>query len=269
MDKILTIIVPAYNMEKYLDRCLSSLIVGEVFMPQFEVLVINDGAKDRTSEIAHSYEQKYPQTFRVIDKENGNYGSCINRGLKEASGTFIKVLDADDQYNTSDLEAFIVFLYAVSPETDCILNGVRYIDDEGNIIGEKYYSGEPSVIEANDLSADSIKSLSIHALTYKRSIFDNHYYRQTEGISYTDLEWSFYPLQWLRCVSIFPSIIYIYTAQRDGQTVAPTTHCKNMWMELSIVSTIINHLSRTQDTCNLSLIETRLVHYCRLYIFII
>mgnify|MGYP002624493917 CR=1 FL=1 len=93
MNKTLTIVVPTYNMDRYLERCLDSLILPEMLMERLEVLVVNDGSKDKSSEIAHSYEKKYPQTFRVIDKENGNYGSCVNRGLKEATGKYIKNLD--------------------------------------------------------------------------------------------------------------------------------------------------------------------------------
>lgn len=90
MNKILTIIIPTYNMEKYLRRCLDSLIIDEEGMKQLEVLVINDGSKDSSSQIAHEYQDKYPDTYRVIDKENGNYGSCINIGLKEAKGKYVK-----------------------------------------------------------------------------------------------------------------------------------------------------------------------------------
>ena len=57
-------------MEKYLRRCLDSLIIDEEGMKQLEVLVINDGSKDSSSQIAHEYQDKYPDTFRVIDKEN-------------------------------------------------------------------------------------------------------------------------------------------------------------------------------------------------------
>ena len=63
MEKLLTIVVPTYNMEKYLDKCLTSLIVEEPLMSQLEVLVVNDGSKDRSSEIAHGYEQLYPDTL--------------------------------------------------------------------------------------------------------------------------------------------------------------------------------------------------------------
>ena len=103
MEKILTIIIPTYNMEKYLDKCLTSLIIEDKkLMKLLEVLVVIDGAKDRSSEIGHTYQDKYPETFRVIDKENGNYGSCINRGLKEAKGKYVKVLDADDSFDNGN-----------------------------------------------------------------------------------------------------------------------------------------------------------------------
>lgn len=72
MEKILTIVIPTYNMQDYLRRCLDSLIVPEEQMQQLEVLVVNDGSKDNSSAIAHEYQKKYPATFRVIDKENGN-----------------------------------------------------------------------------------------------------------------------------------------------------------------------------------------------------
>lgn len=77
-------------MEKYLRRWLDSLIIDEEGMKQLEVLVINYGSKDSSSQIAHEYQEKYPDTYRVIDKENGNYGSCINIGLKEAKGKYVK-----------------------------------------------------------------------------------------------------------------------------------------------------------------------------------
>ena len=84
--KALTLIVPSYNMEKYLAKCCESVVVTPELMERLEVIVVNDGSTDKTSEIAHSFERRYPGTFRVIDKENGHYGSCVNRGLAEAKG---------------------------------------------------------------------------------------------------------------------------------------------------------------------------------------
>ena len=78
MDKILTIIIPTYNMSEYLDTCLKSLIIKSNLL---EVLIINDGSKDNSLDIAKKYEKEYPHIFRTIDKPNGNYGSCVNLSL--------------------------------------------------------------------------------------------------------------------------------------------------------------------------------------------
>lgn len=108
--KTLSVIIPTYNVERYLHKCLSSLIVSdEKLFNCLEVIVIIDGATDNSSQIAHSYENDYPEVFKVIDKQNGNYGSCINRGIKEANGKYIKILDADDSLETSVLSQYITF----------------------------------------------------------------------------------------------------------------------------------------------------------------
>ena len=92
-------------MENYLESCLNSLLTDN--MSLIEVLVINDGSKDSSYDIAHRYETKYPEVFVVIDKGNGNYGSCVNVGLRRATGKYIKVLDADDCFNTRVFEAYL------------------------------------------------------------------------------------------------------------------------------------------------------------------
>lgn len=129
MNKILTIVIPTYNMEKYLDKCLTSLVIEDrELMKQLEILVVIDGSKDRSSEIAHTYQVRYPQTFIVIDKENGNYGSCINRGLKEAAGKYIKVLDADDCYNSKSLQQHLELLRIV--DVDLILTSYVIVNEK-------------------------------------------------------------------------------------------------------------------------------------------
>ena len=117
-------------MENYLHKCLDSLIVSDDNMNRLEVLVINDGSKDSSSQIAHEYESKYPQTFRVVDKENGNYGSCINRGLKEAKGKYVKVLDADDYFDNVVFNQFLSFLSET--DADLIINDYSVVDGNGN-----------------------------------------------------------------------------------------------------------------------------------------
>jgi len=111
--KVLTVLVPTYNVEKYLRRCLDSLLLPEV-LEEIEVLVVNDGSKDGSADIARAYEKKYPQTVVFVDKENGGHGSTINVGIEKAQGTYFKVLDSDDWVNIGD---FIEFVKRLKEET--------------------------------------------------------------------------------------------------------------------------------------------------------
>ena len=93
--KILTISIAAYNVEKFLDKTLSSLC-NESLSEDLEVLIIDDGSTDKTGNIAKQYEKKYPNIFRYVYKENGGHGSTINKGIELAQGKYFRVLDGDD-----------------------------------------------------------------------------------------------------------------------------------------------------------------------------
>lgn len=91
MKKILTVVIPAYNVEKYLERCMHSFEIPEI-LDKIEILVINDGSKDGTEQIARAYCEKYPQTYFLYNKENGGHGSGINYGIRYATENISKLL---------------------------------------------------------------------------------------------------------------------------------------------------------------------------------
>ncbi len=229
MNKLLTIIVPTYNMEQYLNKCIDSLLI-ESDMNLLEVIVVNDGSKDRSSEIAHAYETRFPETFRVIDKENGNYGSCINRALKECKGKYIKVLDADDYYDTKEFEKFVIFLK--STDADVVFTSFNKITFEGEMLKQAYI---PSVLvnktlDVNDFDIESYKfenNMSMHAICTKKKVLIDNDYHQTEGISYTDSELLFYSLLYSNTFSFCQSNVYQYCFGREEQTMSEQNIRKN------------------------------------------
>ena len=91
--KLLTITVPCYNSEKYMRKCIDSLLPGG---EDVEILIVDDGSTDKTAEIADEYAEKYPTIVKAIHKENGGHGSGVNTGIEKASGLFFKVVDSDD-----------------------------------------------------------------------------------------------------------------------------------------------------------------------------
>lgn len=217
-DKLLSLVIPTYNMEQYLDKCLTSLILpNKELMRSVEVLVINDGSKDNSLAIGRRYQEIYPDTYRVVDKENGNYGSCINRGLKEATGTYIKILDADDWFDTPSYEAFLQFLR--NTQADLVLSDFEMVKPSGEKICTFRY---PLLPEQHSMKNNkAVYDVWMHAVTYRRAIFDGLDYFQTEGISHTDIEWIFLPMVHVKRVEHFPHVVYKYLIGREGQTMNP------------------------------------------------
>jgi glycosyltransferase involved in cell wall biosynthesis len=198
-------------------------------MEQLEVLVINDGSKDNSSAFAHEYETKHPYTFRVIDKENGNYGSCVNRGLKEAAGKYIKVLDADDWFDTANFEKYLQFL--AKTDVDLVLSDFDNVSEDGTVQKTHLYNIPDGEWRISELG-DALYDMWMHAVTYKRAIFEGLNYHQTEGISYTDQEWIFLQMSRVQSLCGFPHVVYKYLVGRDGQTVDPKIFAHNISQEI-------------------------------------
>lgn len=250
MDKILTIVIPTYNMEKYLDRCLSSLIVNDNLMERLDVLVVNDGSKDRSSEIAHKYGNRFPQTFRVIDKENGNYGSCINAALLVAEGKYIKILDADDYFDNKALVDYLSLLNSV--DVDFVFNGMSMVNESDFVIDNYCFEdrlGKYKTLPFKDYAINmNGAGVYMQNVAYRLDCLKSMNYHQTEDISYTDQEWLFIPLYAMKSVAYFPKSLYMYLVGRSGQTVNAETHMKNMWMEIAVTKSLVNsYVSRKDD----------------------
>ena len=95
--KLLSVAIPCYNSEAYMEHCIRSLLTGG---DEVEILIVDDGStKDRTAEIADEYEKKYPDICRAIHQENKGHGGAVNTGIKNATGIYLKVVDSDDWVN--------------------------------------------------------------------------------------------------------------------------------------------------------------------------
>ena len=91
--KYISFAIPCYNSQDYMAHAIESILPGG---EDVEIIIVNDGSKDRTSEIAHDYMEKYPTIVKVVDKENGGHGDAVNSGLTHATGKYFKVVDSDD-----------------------------------------------------------------------------------------------------------------------------------------------------------------------------
>lgn len=223
MEKQISIIIPTYNMEAYIGKCLDSLLIPE--FDQVEVWVVNDGSKDRSSEIAHSYADRYPDSIHVLDKENGNYGSCINAALPLCTGRYIKILDADDTFETNAFSEFVNYLPSV--HADVLITPFIIVDETGRKTGERNYAKRTIELNHDYTFEESVKSecinaIEMHSLSYSNDLFKNIGYHQTEGISFTDTQWATIPLAYAKDIRFVEGKpLYRYLLGREGQTMAP------------------------------------------------
>ncbi len=138
---MVSVIIPAYNMEKYLGRCLDSVIAQTY--KDFEVIIVDDGSKDKTFEIAQRYAATEGR-IHVFYKENGGVSSARNYGIETAAGEYIYFLDPDDQIEDSCIEVLVRAME--DSEADMVScqysrwdeNGTR-LEDYDFIIGEREF----------------------------------------------------------------------------------------------------------------------------------
>ena len=241
MDKVLSIVVPSYNMEKLLPRCINSMI-HPILDESLEIIIVNDGSKDSTLEIASNYNKQYPNNIIVIDKQNGNYGSAVNAGLAIASGKYFRILDADDFVDNQSLNKLISHLSNIDVDIVC----TNYSAEENS-----YKSLQrPQNVQFNhiynfltfDLYSYKIPNYCMHGITYKRVLLINSGLKLQEGISYTDSEYCYYPLSYAKTIIFFDILLYRYQLGRIGQTVSVSSLIKSKPSMLKIIYRMLDDI---------------------------
>lgn len=225
-DKILSVVIPAYNMEKYLDECIGSITRSE-FIDSIEIIVVNDGSKDDTSRIAHDWELRYPQSVRVADKENGGHGSAINLGARICVGKFFKILDADDWFDSTELDRLIKALDGA--ETDCVVcDYVQVFEASSTSCVFDCVSGFESGSEIPLTDYVSKRNLRLHSVTYKTECYRNANITVREKCFFDDAEYCLYAYAAVKNVVCYPFNVYQYRLQREGQSVSPQGFLKHL-----------------------------------------
>lgn len=238
--KLLSIIIPTYNMEALLEKDLNSLVLENVEQrAKLDVIVVNDGSKDHSSEIAHQFAERYPEEFRVLDKPNGNYGSCINAALPMIEGKYVRIMDADDTYYTENLPAYLDVLE--QQDAELVLSPYDKVDENGQVVSHERLP----VLGGGKKPFGHVQGFSVymmHHVAYRSEIFRRIDYHQTEGISYTDMEWVFHPMSEVRTAYFFDRPIYRYLVERTGQTCDPAVRCKHLDHEVAVLMRMLSVL---------------------------
>lgn len=245
MEKVLSIVIPSYNVEKTLGETIESMLDDRI-LSDIEILVVNDGSKDATASMGKKYQSLYPYTVRYIEKENGGHGSTINRGIKEADGKYFKVVDGDDWLLTENLIDLVERLKRIS--SDLVYNPFytvhdktkhrELVDDAKNVKYENEY-------KFDDICKDFI--IPMHSLTIKTSILKENNIWIDEKRFYVDAEYILLPIPYVQTITFFEDPIYLYRIFTEGQSMNIKNMQKNINHHFDVVFRMVSFYEETKN----------------------
>lgn len=238
-NKILSIVVPSYNAANYLEETIPTM--AEVANPSMlEIIIVNDGSKDNTSEVAAKLANKYPETVRVLNKENGGHGSTINAGIVTAEGKYFKVVDADDWIMTDNLSDLLDYLQTTDDD-QIISPYYKFYEDTNTETLEQYNVSRSNYSYDYVAFLKEVKSIPLmHSITIKTSILKENSILIDENCFYVDLEYNTFPMPYINTISYFNKPIYRYRLGRPGQSVSMQSYIKNIKMHEKVCFSLIN-----------------------------
>ena len=179
-----SVIVPVYNVEPYLDKCLNTLV--NQTLKKIEIIIVNDGSKDNSEKIIEKYLKKYPEKIKYIKKANGVLSSARNEGLKYASGEYIGFVDSDDYVSLNTFN--LMYKKAKEKNFDLVVCNLNYVYETKT---KMVSAGLDKDLENEDEVKKNIVFLypAVWNKLYKKEILDSLKFK--EGIWYEDVEFNF------------------------------------------------------------------------------
>lgn len=245
--KILTVVVPSYNVEAFITHCLDSFI-GAGVPRDLEVIVVNDGSTDGTEAAALRFEKRFPECFRVISKDNGGHGSGINVGIKNARGKYFKVVDGDDWVEPEHFIRYLKLLRSV--DADLIATDFCCVSAETLEVTER----RSPVVDSTELEGvypfDEVAEhllVRMHSATFRTSILKEHNIEIDEHRFYVDMEYILYPIPYVRTVCVSDIPVYMYRLGLGGQSVSLSSMRRNMKNHLDVLAALLRFYDRSVE----------------------
>jgi len=242
MEKLLSVVIPVYEVEPYIRQCLESLLVPKEQLPLLDIVVVNDGTKDDSARIAREFETAYPGVFHVIDQENRGHGGAWNHGTELAVGKYLCYLDSDDWFDTVDFSLLLGVLQGVDVDlvlmnrTNCIVNAGR----EETVTMKNMVPG--IVYDANLYdwlhSGNGSNITYAHNTVYRRTMMQRYLPLFCEKVMYDDVILQVMPIMAAENFLFTPLNVYRYRSGRPGQSYDPAVRK----VRAGDVTTVVKHL---------------------------
>lgn len=226
-SKLLTIIVPAYNVERYIEQCLNSLLNQTV--RNFKVILVNDGSTDTTAEICDKYVSGHSELFRYIYQENKGLGAARNTGLAEADTPYVAFLDSDDWQDIRFVEKFCRLIDGLDYEPDMVFTLPRCYNEASRQMQDwmdkplygKLFGGSKSVSAFNH---PEIYLLEVNAnrKVYRTGFLRENRFAFPEGVKWEDIRPHVQLCHLAKSIVALPETGFIYRTNNAGQITSGT-----------------------------------------------
>lgn len=268
--KLLSIVIPSYNSEGYLANCVESLLPGG---EDVEILIVNDGSKDRTGQIADEYASRYPGIVKAIHKENGGHGSAVNTGIDHAQGLYFKVVDSDDWVKKeSYLKVLETLRRLAGGETALDMLVCNFVYEKEGEARKRVMSYKRILPENKVFGWDDVKHfykghyILMHSVIFRTKLLLDCGVRLPEHTFYVDNIYVFEPLLHVKNMYYLNENFYRYYIGREDQSVNESIMISRIDQQIKVnklmIDFFIDNLPQIKKT-------KRLHQYMRNYLEII
>ena len=249
--KLLSIAIPCYNSSAYMRKCIDSLLPGG---EDVEIIIVNDGSKDNTPDIAEEYRERFPSIVKVVNKENGGHGSAVNAGIEHASGLYYKVIDSDDWVNQS---AYIQILNTLKElvrdgkTIDMLISNFVY-EKEGEKRKKvmKYHHALPQdrVFTWNDVKHFRVgQYILMHSVIYRTKLLKECGLKLPEHTFYVDNIFVFNPLPYVKTMYYLDVNFYRYYIGRADQSVNEQVMISRIDQQIKVNKLMVDYYVEEMD----------------------
>lgn len=248
--KVLSIVIPVYKVENYLDHCLDSVFNGlsSLNRAKLEVIIVNDQSTDQSINIIKGYQSKFPEVVLVENSKNMGLGGARNEGVKQASGQYITFLDSDDWYEHGAVNALMDLCSGMSVN-DVLVYGFSAMKDN-----QLSWNWLPKVSETLS-SEEALYRFATDSITpavwnkvYARALLEEVSF--SENLYYEDLE--FTPQVFNKAANVFLENSHLINYRLDGNSITRQATTEKHIEDLSVVLGNLYH--KIQDDKIMSII---------------
>lgn len=246
MKTLLSIIVPVYNAEKWLRRCVDSLLDQELPREDYEIILVDDGSKDASPQICDEYAAAYSGLVRVIHQPNGGVSMARNAGLDAAVGEYVMFVDADDYIDPNCLHRIVT--HAHSNNAEVLFYKHKVITEQS----ERINNSVPTDITVKDFCTGEYYMLnngdtgSIWRSLYSRDVIESIKLRFYPNITHQDVLFNFQILPFVGRIAFCDVLVYdyIYEGESLTRTKSEEKIKYNIYNDFVVAAEIKNYIGK-------------------------